>query len=372
MSSTIRKNEAKWVEAKEHWRIAVQSNGERREFYSKITGRRGKLEAEYKADIWLETKKEGGTQRVDTILDEWIKWQEDAGMDVAQYRSISKTRIKPSIGRRQVRTITERDLQNIIDEAFKDGLSHHSLKNIRGCLTSFVRYCRKAGASQLHPEDLSIPKSAPRGEKSSLTPDEIRKLFSSSATTWREKVVSDFLIHAYRFGVCTGLRPGELLGLQWKDIDMNTGLVKIQRSLNTSNKITSGKNERAIREFYVNEQAQNELREQMVLLSAVKLLNEPWVFPWINGGPTRQTNFYKAWKRYAAHNGITALSPYEMSRHTNVSINKRMPDLLLKKSLGHGSSMDTKGNYGHVFDRDLIDQRDISSALLGDILAEEE
>lgn len=370
--SGLRRNEAKWAEAKGYWRITVQQGGERKEFYSKLAGRRGKLEAEYKADIWLETRQDGGLQRSETLLDDWMKWQDDMGMDTAQYKSIIKTRIKPAIGKRQIRSITERDLQSIIDRAYRDGLSHHSLKNIRGCLTSWMRYCRKAGAATLHPEDLYVPKAAPKGEKKSLNPDEIRILFTSCATTWREKTLFDNYIYAYRFGVATGLRPGELLGLKWEDIDKTSGLVKIRRSINSNNKITVGKNANAIREFYLNSQAADAISEQLALLFRVGLQDSPWVFPWIDGGFTRQNNFYKAWRRYAEHNGITAVSPYEMSRHTNVSVNKRMPDLLLKKSLGHSNSMDTKGNYGHDFDQDLIDQRDISGALLDGILSGQE
>ena len=50
-----RKNEAVWLEKYGRWQIKVQVEGERRTFTSKVPGRKGKIEAEKKADAWLAT-----------------------------------------------------------------------------------------------------------------------------------------------------------------------------------------------------------------------------------------------------------------------------------------------------------------------------
>lgn len=49
-----RSNEASWSESKKIWRITVQSNGVRKEFASALAGRKGKIDAERKADEWLK------------------------------------------------------------------------------------------------------------------------------------------------------------------------------------------------------------------------------------------------------------------------------------------------------------------------------
>lgn len=51
-----RKNEARWIEARERWQINVQQDGERRTFTSKTPGKKGKVEAERKADAWMENR----------------------------------------------------------------------------------------------------------------------------------------------------------------------------------------------------------------------------------------------------------------------------------------------------------------------------
>lgn len=54
MGTTKRCSEAIWIESKQYWQVKVQRDGVRKGFTSSIPGRRGKHEAEAKADEWLE------------------------------------------------------------------------------------------------------------------------------------------------------------------------------------------------------------------------------------------------------------------------------------------------------------------------------
>lgn len=53
-----RSAEAIWVEARNRWQINVQKDGKRKNFTSSLPGRKGKHEAELKADEWLESQTE--------------------------------------------------------------------------------------------------------------------------------------------------------------------------------------------------------------------------------------------------------------------------------------------------------------------------
>ena len=48
-------NTAVWIENENRWRIQVQKNGERKNFYSSKSGRTGQREANAKADAWLDS-----------------------------------------------------------------------------------------------------------------------------------------------------------------------------------------------------------------------------------------------------------------------------------------------------------------------------
>ena len=67
----LRINEAAWLEKSGRWSIKVQRDGERKQFTSSKPGRKGKLEAERKADEWLE-KGVVKDQRFAVAYDEFV------------------------------------------------------------------------------------------------------------------------------------------------------------------------------------------------------------------------------------------------------------------------------------------------------------
>ena len=73
----------------------------------------------------------------------------------------------------------------------------------------------------------------------------------------RDRIIADPYIHAYRFLVLVGIRPGELYGLKRSDRSGNR--LRILRSINEVGEITEGKNENAIRGFVLTPSAAEEL-----------------------------------------------------------------------------------------------------------------
>ena len=67
-----RKVEAKWMENQQRWQVKVQDDGERKAFYSPIPGRKGKIEAERKADKWLESH-HAKDVRFERLWDEFLE-----------------------------------------------------------------------------------------------------------------------------------------------------------------------------------------------------------------------------------------------------------------------------------------------------------
>jgi integrase len=346
-----RTNEARWDEARKRWRIDVQRDGKRRSFYSAIPGRKGKAECHYKADEWLEEGGEGGNLRCGILLERCLETEKSTTSysNWKQHKSIHKVHLLPAIEHKKIGDITEQNLQDIINRAFNSGLSFKTLSNIRGAIVGFLKFCRKSGHTNLRPEDLTIPRGAKRGEKRILQPDDLRILFTSTSTTWRDKIIPDWFVHAYRFQVANGLRPGELIALKWRDIGDN--VIKINGSINVHNERTSGKNNNARRKLAVTDLTRQILADQRSMLNAAGIIS-PYVFCRKDGSAEKEVHLLDCWKRYCKHNGIEIITLYEL-RHTFVSINKETPEALLKKQVGHSKDMDTNGIYGHEMDGDL-------------------
>lgn len=373
-----RKNEAYWAPSADRWQIKVQLDGERRTFTCSTPGKKGKVECEKKADAWLTNHLKGENTPCGVLLDQYLESVETTTSQ-ANFRKVSAyvdNYIRPAIGRKKICQITELDLQKIIDYAYRhpaakwcqDGLSLKTLSSIRATIMAWLKFSRKANVTNLRPESLTIPSKAKRSNKTILPLEDLLTLFRSDSTTYYGKPRTDWYIHAYRIAVLTGMRPGELLGLQWGDIKNNT--ITIHRSINDDDEITSGKNANAKRSIAVTPMIAAELEKQKEQLSqaGIKL---KWVFPDWEGLPSRQQTYRKEWYRYRDCHGMEQkITPYEL-RHTFISICDDMPLSLKQKVVGHSKNMDTEGVYGHLKQGDIERAGAYSEAAFRRLICEE-
>ena len=332
-----RTNTAVWQEAYSRWRVAVQKDGVRRYFYSSTPGRTGQREANRKADAWLEDGIGAKVGRVEDVYKLWLdglKQTTSAG-NWEPVESRWRVWVLPIIGKKRVNALTDADLQAIINKAHAAGKSRKTLQLLAGDLRAFCKFCRKAKLSTYLPEDVQIPAGARLKGKKVLQPDDLVKLFSIDTTLYRGKRVHDDFVHAYRFEVLTGLRPGELLGLRWADIKGST--VNLSRAINVKGIETRGKNENAVRSFVLSDVARAVLEAQRAITGhceSVFCLET-------------ERRYYKRWKVYCAANDLQPVSLYEL-RHTFVSVVKTLPAGEVKELVGHSEDMETFGIYSHT------------------------
>lgn len=354
-----RVNTAVWLEKQSRWQIKVQKDGERKTFTSSKPGRTGQREANRKADAWLDDGVHDDNLRMKIIFKEYLAEVKatTSQSNWRQVESIWNNWLSPFYGNKKISAVTEHDLQKPITKASSENLSRKTMQNILNVEKALIKYCRKRKLTSLFPESVTIPKSARYKGKNILQPSDIIKLFNCDNTTNWEKVEFDINVYAYRFQVLTGLRPGELAGLQWNDI---TGRkVSVRRAKNTFGEITTGKNENAIRSFYLSDMAYEVLQKQKELLPGGSY---DYIF-----GIVSLSGYLKRWKKFCQYNKISPITPYEM-RHTFVSIAKNLPDGQVKSYVGHSKNMDTFGWYGHEVEKEAEITADNIEALFNDIL----
>lgn len=343
-----RTNTAKWVESRHRWQINVQKDGVRKTFTSSKPGRTGQREANKKADDWLDDNVTANI-KVSNAWQQFLHYrQEVSHVDYKKVESFGRLYFLPALGNKKVEKLNEQDLQNILDHAFRHPfdtnkskqLSKKSLKNFMAFEKQFIKYCRKSKWITLFPEDLHVPAAARNCEKHILQIGDLIKVMNIETTTYRCKCIHDEYINYYRFQILTGLRPGELRGLQWDDIQGN--VCTIHRSINNEGIETRGKNENALRSFVLIPLALKALEDQRRWTGEMKQ-----IFPM-----PRMDTYYDRWRAYQKANGIEPqISLYEM-RHTFVSAAKSLPEGQLKQLVGHSKSMDTYGTYSHILTND--------------------
>ena len=182
-----------------------------------------------------------------------------------------------------------------------------------------------------------------------LTVLELTKLFESMKNSrW---------IWCVKFALVTGLRRGELLSLEWKDIDWDGRNITIDKS-------TAGDTKSA-KEHYVplSDAAVTYLREQLSMLKnefnpiAINASNkikrdlnntEFLVFPAQTGGPVKPNTFYNTVRRFGKKVDIHAYP--HCFRHTFVYFMRHKLSLKqLQDALGHDENTSTLDLYGNMF-----------------------
>ena len=353
-----RKNEAYWNASQQRWQINVQQDGVRKTFVSSKAlsqpkNKKGKLEAERKADKWLESRVTGENTRCSVLLDRYAEdVKSRTGTDnYIQVEKHVRLYIKPVIGTIKIGKLTPGDLQDVLNKAKSNRLrapgkelSKKTLQGLRTTIMAFLKYCRMHNYTTLFVEGLTIPSGAKRSHKTILQPDALTMLFTDDTTLYRGKKRKEPYIHAFRFAVLTGFRPGEIVGLMHKDISGST--YHIRRAINRHNEITDGKNQNAQRSGTLGELASHVLDQQAAYMRS-RLIVSPYIFPAEDGAAMTQQTFYRHWKRYCASHGIEEGTTLYELRHTWCSVNDDMPDGLKKLVMGHSKSMDTNGVYGH-------------------------
>lgn len=348
-----RKTEAIWIEAQTRWRVRVTHEGKTKAFYSSTPGRKGKAEAERSADKWLD---EGGSDnpRFEALWNEYLEnlasthKERKKAPHYIKTESLGRLYLLPKLKLRRVLSITLQDWQDCINIAYAKGLSYRSCTNVRGAVTAFYAFARKNRVKMEAPEFLTVPRDAPKGQRSILQPNEIKHLFSVDWITHYRRKQESFFIHAWRFLVLTGLRRGELCGLRKEDV-LN-GVLYIRRAINSLQQETAGKNDNAVRYIVLSGRMQAILDAQDAMLKQRGIIT-PWIFPDETGACLDSNHLYKKWSTYRDQHNLKC-SLHEL-RHTMISIVKSdVPDALLKSVVGHSKSMDTKGVYGHPVDDD--------------------
>lgn len=334
-----------YITSKKTWKLSRQKNGVRKTFYGKT-----KKECAQKALEWLTNDISPSITKATTFDSVYQQFLTDKALETSDVYNIKNrylNHIKPLVGRKPILSVTRQDLRRIITTAFRNaGLSKKSLCNLRGDLSGFCTYLIDANIrNDLTTRSIKIPVGAKRSSKKVLTPEGLYTLFHSNETIMRGKPCEDDLIYAYRFQLLYGLRPGELMGLQWGDIDGD--VIHIRRALNAHHNITPGKNVYAERDLPITPMARELLTAQERYRTSS---TDPEERVW---GNYQQITHQERWKRYCKYNNIPYITPYEL-RHTFASINKtKLSVWALDTIMGHAHTGVTLGIYSHPLDDDM-------------------
>lgn len=150
----------------------------------------------------------------------------------------------------------------------------------------------------------------------------------------------------------TGLRIGEAAALQWEDIDFESGIISVTKTLyyKSMNEYTfvDPKTSASIRTVVIDKDTIRELKDWMKVQK--KVLKDCNFVLSYSGIPTSKHTLPRALEKLAGLAGVHRIKIHAL-RHSHVAllISMGVNPLIVKDRLGHEKIQTTLGTYGHLY-----------------------
>ena len=267
----------------------------------------------------------------------------------ATYENRIYGHIIPSVGKIPLSKLTQNDLQQFYAKLKRTGRKVNVELKGTGVSDRMVRSCHalcrssleKAVEEGLITRNPSIGCKLPpkkNGEMKVLTQNEIVRLLNQA---YDEGYYEMFLLE-----LTTGMRRGEILGLKWRDLNLETGELNIKRQLTTKG-ISVPKTKSSIRTVLLPPDMLDLLREMK------KTAKYDWIFPSPvkEGEPRNPTAITKRFRIMLERAHCKHVRFHDL-RHTfaTMALENGMDVKTLSAMIGHVSSETTLNIYSHVTD----------------------
>jgi integrase len=278
------------------------------------------------------------------------------------YERALDTHVWPLLGARPVSSIRRADCRELIARCRAKGLRVATVRNALRALSTVL--------SQAVEDDLLMANPALRLGRYLRRGDEPKREIQPLS---REEVALLLTVAHQKFSrwyplllcaVRTGLRQGELLGLEWGDVDFAGRFLEINRS-RVRGLISTPKNHRRRRvdmsAQLADALAHERVRQQQHALAAGAKSPEP-VFPSLEGTPLDEANVRHLFPRILRAAGLRRIRFHDL-RHTFASLLIQQGESLayVRDQLGHQSIQVTVDIYGHLVpgaNRGAVDRLD--------------
>lgn len=341
-------------------------------------------QGKYKSKRQAQKEKEQEAQKNITVNEWFYTWEKEYRIGKVRPNTYQNDRkvwvlkFQDNIGQMRVADVRQIDIVKVYNQLKKDGARNKSMEVYHKVVRLVFEAAVNNGLIEKNPANraLNLPDEK-LGKKRILTEEEERTFLDYlSKTKTQKQYVPLFVV-----GFGTGMRIGEILALQWKDIDFDNGIIHVNKTISYVTdyvgdrkkyfSITPGKTETSVRKVpmspKVREALEIQKKDGYKGTNTIDGYND-FVFNTKNGRPITASNI----------NGtiIKAVDNYNMLENEQAQLENRKPVLLERFSchtmrhtfatrcyekgvrekvvqdiLGHKSLNMTLGVYTHTTDK---------------------
>lgn len=334
------------------WQIVLSldpdpKTGKRRQKWIAVKGNRESAQRVLR-DLMHQYDTTGVIETTKLTVREYLeKWLMDykpklTPLAAERYQAIIQTHLIPSIGQIPLTKLRPEHLQSHYSRLFSTGLKsptvHYDHTVIHVALVSAVKW----GLVGRNVADfVDVPPNT-RAEIEFWDSDEMNQFI--------ESIKANPYYVVFYIALFTGMRRGEILGLQWSDIDILGAQLSVRREL------------QQLRDrSYIFKDVKSKYSRRTIALtpSTITILkehsrkqkqpNNDLVFSNKAGNPLRPLTVSNAWSKACSKSGVKVIS-FHGSRHTHATIllKQGVHPKIVQERLGHSSIQVTLDTYSHI------------------------
>ena len=258
-----------------------------------------------------------------------------------RYRELAEKQIVPHLGALKLQKLRPEHVEQWHGTLLKAGLAPRTVGHAHRLLARVLGYAVENGTLARNVAAIRKPPEVEERELEILTADQIAEV--------RTKLAGHTLLPIVELALATGMRRGELLGLQWGDVDLDRGTLRVERSVEETRaglRLKPPKTKRGRRNISLGEGAVALLRghkvKQLELRLAARARQDrptTLVFSTVEGELLRPRNITKAWSRLAPGKSFHSLR----HAHASMLIRAGVDILTISRRLGHSKASDHPG-----------------------------
>jgi len=267
-----------------------------------------------------------------------------------RYEEYVRLHITPDIGRVSLTGLTPQHLQRLYAKKL-EGLSPTTVNHLHATIHKGLSTAVRWGALHRNVADFVDPPRPDRHEMATLNPEQARKLLEATRGNRLEAL--------YVLAITTGLRQGELLGLRWRDVDLDAAALQIRGSMQATKEglqIAEPKTPGSRRQVMMSQPPVDALRRHRVAQAAERLrMGAAWedndlVFANKVGRPIPAGHLLRrSFEPLLKKAGLARIRFHDL-RHTSATLllGQNVHPKIVQEMLGHTRISTTMDLYSHV------------------------